>query len=46
LAVSVFLELNHGELRSAVAVSLIMLVAAASVLVVTRVFGLRATSVG
>ena len=41
LSTSVFLELNVGNIEAAVAVSLIMIVAAVSVLVITRRWGVR-----
>ncbi len=41
LSTSVFLEMNVGNLEAAVAVSLIMVVAAVIVLVVTRMWGSR-----
>ncbi len=41
LSTSVFLELNVGNIEAAVAVSLIMILAAVSVLVITRRWGLR-----
>jgi len=41
LSTSVFLELSVGDLEAAVAVSLIMVVAAVSVLIVARVWGTR-----
>jgi len=41
LSTSVFLELNVGNIEAAVAVSLIMILAAVTVLVVTRRWGLR-----
>lgn len=45
LSVSVFLELNVGNLPAAVAVSMIMILVAMAVLVVARLLGLRETSV-
>jgi molybdate transport system permease protein len=42
LPTTVFLELSIGNIEAAVAVSLIMIVAALSVLTIARVFGLRA----
>jgi molybdate transport system permease protein len=41
LSTSVFLELNVGNIEAAVAVSLIMILAAVTVLVITRRWGLR-----
>jgi molybdate transport system permease protein len=41
LPTTVFLELSVGKIEAAIAVSLLMIVAAAIVLVVTRTFGLR-----
>ena len=41
LSTSVFLELNVGNIEAAVAVSLIMVLAAVTVLVLTRQFGVR-----
>ena len=41
LSTSVFLELSVGNLEAALAVSLLMIVVAVAVLVVTRAFGLR-----
>jgi len=41
LSTSVFLELNVGNIEAAVAVSLIMVLAAVTVLVLTRQFGIR-----
>lgn len=41
LSTTVFLELSIGDLEAAVAVSLIMVVAAVSVLLITRVWGVR-----
>ena len=43
LPTSVFLELSIGNIEAAVAVSLIMIVAAVSVLTIARLFGLRAS---
>ncbi len=43
LSTSVFLELSVGNLEAALAVSLLMIVVAVAVLVVTRAFGLRGT---
>jgi molybdate transport system permease protein len=43
LPTSVFLELSIGNIESAVAVSLIMIVAAVAVLTIARLFGLRAS---
>jgi molybdate transport system permease protein len=43
LSTSVFLELNIGNLDAAIAVSMLMLVVAIGVLVLTRLFGLRGT---
>lgn len=43
LSTSVFLELSIGNLEAALAVSFLMIVVAVSVLVVTRLFGLRGT---
>jgi molybdate transport system permease protein len=40
LSTTVFLELSVGNLRAAVAVSLLMVLAALAVLVVVRIFGL------
>ena len=42
---SVFLELNVGNIEAAVAVSLIMILAAVTVLVITRRWGLRDAAV-
>ena len=41
LSTTVFLELSVGDLESAVAVSFIMIIAAVTVLVVTRIWGSR-----
>ena len=41
LPTTVFLEMSVGHVEAAVAVSLIMVLAAAVVLVIVRVFGLR-----
>ena len=41
LSTSVFLEMNVGNLEAAVAVSLIMVSAAVTVLIVARMFGQR-----
>jgi molybdate transport system permease protein len=43
LSTTVFLELSVGRLNAAIAVSLLMVLVAVVVLVVTRVFGLRGT---
>jgi molybdate transport system permease protein len=43
LPTTVFLELSVGKIESAIAVSLLMIVVAAIVLVLTRIFGLRGT---
>lgn len=43
LPTTVFLELSVGKIESAIAVSLLMIVVAAVVLVLTRTFGLRGT---
>jgi molybdate transport system permease protein len=43
LPTTVFLELSVGKIEAAIAVSLLMIVAAAVVLVLTRTFGLRGT---
>jgi molybdate transport system permease protein len=43
LPVSVFLELSIGNLEGALAVSILMIVVAVAVLLVTRAFGLRGT---
>ena len=43
LSTTVFLEMNIGNIESAVAVSLIMVAAAVVVLVLTRIFGARET---
>ncbi|MCH2202910.1 MAG: ABC transporter permease [Fuerstiella sp.] len=45
LSTSVFLELNVGNIEAAVAVSLIMILAAVTVLVITRRWGLRDVTV-
>jgi molybdate transport system permease protein len=45
LSSSVFLELSIGDLEAAVAVSLIMVIAAVTVLVVARVWGTRTLSI-
>ena len=41
LSTTVFLEMNVGDIEAAVAVSLIMVAAAVTVLVITRVWGVR-----
>src|SRR5439155_1067504 len=43
LSTTVFLELGVGRLEAAIAVSLLMVIVAVVVLVVTRIFGLRGT---
>jgi molybdate transport system permease protein len=43
LPTTVFLELSVGKIEAAIAVSLLMIVVAAAVLVLTRTFGLRGT---
>ncbi len=43
LSTTVFLEMNIGNIEAAVAVSLIMVVAAVTVLIITRVWGSRET---
>jgi molybdate transport system permease protein len=45
LSTTVFLELSIGDLEAAVAVSLIMIAAAVSVLVITRMWGSRQLSI-
>jgi molybdate transport system permease protein len=45
LPTTVFLELSIGNLEAALAVSLLMIVVAVAVLILTRTFGLRDTSV-
>jgi molybdate transport system permease protein len=44
LSTTVFLELSTGNLYAAIAVSLLMIIVAVSVLIVARVFGLRGTA--
>ena len=41
LSTTVFLEMNVGDIEAAVSVSLIMVVAAMTVLVITRIWGSR-----
>jgi molybdate transport system permease protein len=43
LSTTVFLELSIGRHEAALAVSLLMVIVAVVVLVITRVFGLRGT---
>jgi molybdate transport system permease protein len=43
LSTTVFLELSIGNLEAAIAVSLLMIIVAVIVLVITRLFGLRGT---
>src|SRR5207244_6419116 len=43
LSTTVYLELSVGRLDAAIAVSLLMVIVAVIVLVVTRIFGLRGT---
>ena len=45
LSVSVFLELNVGNLSAAVAVSMIMILVAMAVLIAARLLGLREAAV-
>jgi molybdate transport system permease protein len=41
LPTSVFLEMSVGDIRAAVAVSIIMILAAVAVLMLARIFGLK-----
>jgi len=45
LSTTVFLELSIGDLYAAIAVSLLMVIVAVAVLVITRIFGLRGTGI-
>ena len=45
LSTSVFLELHVGDIEAAVAASLIMVVAAVTVLVVARLWGTRSLTI-
>jgi molybdate transport system permease protein len=41
LSISVYLEMNVGNIEAAVAVSMIMVAVAIAVLIITRVWGIR-----